>query len=412
MAMNLFRSSKRTSLHQDESGQAIVILALMMLGLMASLGLAIDGGGLFFLYRDTQNGTDAAVVAATYARCTNGDIVFAGMQAAADNGFDNNGTTNWVTVTNPPTTGTGAGDLDYVEVIITADKPSYFIQLVYPDQLSVTSRAVGRCSPPLDPATIPALFGISSTCNNTVNWNGSDATIATEVVGGPAIHSNFEVQSGGGGHTNEIVGSTTSVGAMNQGNDGNTTWSPAYQQNLGSDYIQDDPLGKFFRLADFAPDTGRIWLRSLIRTHIADGSPDFHNGDWRPNGPLEGLYYVEGSVHINNATYGPQGVTIVATGTIDFSSGVALHYYVDGFLLFSGHQGSNCGDNAISISGSSGYWYGIIYAPGAGVNIRASDMQITGSIIADTIDFSGSTLRLTYDPDILDPIPASVVVSE
>jgi len=69
-----------------ESGQAIVLMALVMVALLGMLGLAIDGGGLYFLWRDAQNATDAAVLAASYARCTNGDIIKAGLAAAAKNG--------------------------------------------------------------------------------------------------------------------------------------------------------------------------------------------------------------------------------------------------------------------------------------------------------------------------------------
>src|SRR3990172_7448497 len=63
---------------QPEAGQAIVILALVMVALIGFLGLVVDGGGLLFLQRDAQNATDAAVIAATYARCTNatrGDVI-------------------------------------------------------------------------------------------------------------------------------------------------------------------------------------------------------------------------------------------------------------------------------------------------------------------------------------------------
>ncbi|HLU08753.1 MAG TPA: pilus assembly protein TadG-related protein [Oceanobacillus sp.] len=406
-----------------QSGQAIVLMALMMLGLMAMLGLAIDGGGLFFLHRDTQNATDAAVIAATYARCTSDDpevVEFAGYQAAARNGFGNSGVSDWVEVHNPPNSGTGAGDEDYVEVMITAAKPSYFIQLVFPEPLRVTSRAVGRCSPPFDPATLPALLALSTTCNNTVNWTGAQGNISTMVSGGAAIHSNYEVKSGGGGQGNSITGTTTAVGSVNQGSGGNTTWNPAPQANLGADYIVDDPISEHFPISDFAPggEYARRAQSQGLYTSInstADDPDMKSNGTWDPrNGRvLNGLYYVNGDVRIGNGvSYGVNGITIVATGEISFSGGVNLHYYMDGFLLYSGYQARNCGDNAISISGSSGYWYGVIYAPGGGVNISASDIEVTGAIIADTIDFSGSTLDLVYDPDILNPIPASVVVSE
>src|SRR3954454_15500212 len=88
-----------------QSGQAIVLMALTMVGLLGFTGLAVDGGGLFFLQRDAQNATDAAVIAATYARCTGAtstEIVTAGVAAAEANGFFNGKDGRTVSVVNPP----------------------------------------------------------------------------------------------------------------------------------------------------------------------------------------------------------------------------------------------------------------------------------------------------------------------
>lgn len=90
---------------QAESGQAIVLLMLALVALIGITGLALDGGGLYFLSRDAQNATDAAVLAATYARCTNAspaDVVAAGIAAAAENGFRNGLDGRRVEVYNPP----------------------------------------------------------------------------------------------------------------------------------------------------------------------------------------------------------------------------------------------------------------------------------------------------------------------
>src|ERR1044071_7842653 len=113
-----------TKVRNPESGQAIVLMALVAVILLGMLGLAIDGGGLYFLWRDAQNATDAAVMAATYARCTNGDsasVISAGLQAAAQNGFNNNGSSTTVSVQNPPLTGSGANNMNYIQVDITAN---------------------------------------------------------------------------------------------------------------------------------------------------------------------------------------------------------------------------------------------------------------------------------------------------
>lgn len=398
--------TKKTSVSQQlQSGQAIVLMALMMLGLMATLGLAIDGGGLYFLHRDTQNATDAAVIAATYARCTSdiSEVVeFAGREAAARNGFDNNATSNWVTVNNPPATGTGAGNNQYVEVMITAAKPSYFIQLVYPSPLQITSRAVGRCSPPFEPGVLPALMGLSRTCPNTVDLTGSQITVESS----PAMHSNNVIHTSG---SNTVIdGGVTAVTSVSQSPSGNTTYVDGFQ--TGPEHYQDDPLGEHFSLREFAPG-GRFWEAATHKTEIGPGSPDFGNGRWSPNGQtLNGLYYVNGNVQINNASIGINGVTIAATGEVQFSSGANVMYHVGGFLFVSGAR-TDC-NNAMRLSGNRVQWYGLIYAPHGGVDISGSNLNIIGSVVAQAVDFSASNTRIVYDPDLLDPIPASVVLSE
>ena len=388
-----------------QSGQAIVLMAFMMLVLMAFLGLAIDGGGLFFLHRDTQNATDAAVIAATYARCTSDDpnvVEFAGYQAAARNGFHNDGARDWVVVNNPPDSGTGAGESEYVEVMITAAKPSYFIQLVFPEPLRVTSRAVGRCSPPFNPADVGALHALS-TCQTGVDLSGSNFRVESSVY--PTIYSNGYINGTGGG---DVVGGA--VAGQDIDVSTQVTFSPpgVIDPNLDTD----DPLSAFFSVNQFIR---RYWndTDAPIRTEIGPGSQDFNdaNNTWRPNGrTLEGLYYVHGDVAINNATYGTRGVTIVADGSVDFSSAANVYYYVGGFLVIA-NKTTTCTGDAVHISGSA-QWYGVIYAPNGGASISGSNQNVIGGFVAQTINFSGSRTRIVYDPDLLPPIPANVTVSE
>src|SRR5713226_3041120 len=46
-----------------ERGQSIVLIALMMAGLVAFVGLALDGGQVFEMRRQAQNAADAAALA-------------------------------------------------------------------------------------------------------------------------------------------------------------------------------------------------------------------------------------------------------------------------------------------------------------------------------------------------------------
>ncbi len=50
-------------LHSDEGGQAIVLVAILMVGLVAVVGLVTDGGLVFSQRRDLQNVADAAALA-------------------------------------------------------------------------------------------------------------------------------------------------------------------------------------------------------------------------------------------------------------------------------------------------------------------------------------------------------------
>ena len=48
---------------RGEQGQTAILLALSMIGLLGIVGLALDGGMLYWNQRRAQNGADAAVVA-------------------------------------------------------------------------------------------------------------------------------------------------------------------------------------------------------------------------------------------------------------------------------------------------------------------------------------------------------------
>ncbi|MCC6614094.1 MAG: hypothetical protein IT320_11500 [Anaerolineae bacterium] len=423
-------SAHHIRVRQAESGQAIVIIAFLMVGLIGMLGLAIDGGGLFFLQRDAQNASDAAVVAATYAKCTDGDPVVAAIQAAAENGFSNGDGRSTVNVHYPPSRGTAAGDTDYVEIEITATKPSYFIQLVYPGPLQVTTYAVGYCSPPFDPASVPALFAISSSCPNTIDWTGSTVTIE----GG--IHSNNQLKIGGGGGGNDIYGDVSLVGSAVEGSntdwwatdDGDPLTPPIPQAPSTSVDILEDPL--LFRLQDYQPG-GKTARAVELYTYIdsATGDPDWKTaggGTWKPgNGRvLEGLYYVDGNVDIGtgvildgdrNGDGRVEGVSFVASGSIQFNagSGMNVRYYADGLIAFSNDgEGRSCSYNAMMVSGSSATWYGVIYAPHGAVQGSMSSMDVIGAIVANTMNMSGSDLDLIYDPTILPPRPPQVQIAE
>lgn len=124
---------------ENQQGQAILLIAAVMVALIATLGLAIDGGGMFLLYRDVQNATDSAGLSAAYALCTGQDVDTIVAASALENGFVHGVNSATVEVEEGPddlidndSSSPYYQDDEYLAVRITSEKPSYFIQIVYP----------------------------------------------------------------------------------------------------------------------------------------------------------------------------------------------------------------------------------------------------------------------------------------
>lgn len=400
-----------------ESGQAIILIALMMIALLGILGLAIDGGGLFFMWRDVRNASDAAVLAAAYAKCTDGDMTVAGLNAAMTNGFDNNGASNTVQVNNPPTSGDAAGDDEFVQVTINANRPSYFIHLVYRGPLEVTSSSVAYCQPAFDPSKVPGLWA-GGTCNNTVNWTGSQSYIEGGMYGNKEVY----VSQG------TVRGDVEYVETYGR-DDGQVDWDPWPVQIAEP---KPDPMNLNIGLFEPGGEIANmiIGLDPTAYTSVGPGSPNYNNGTWRPNGQtLRGLYFVTGDADLGtNNDFHPDGASIAATGQIDFNtgSGASIMYYnrimeptasgvqYPGILLYSS-MNNPCNvsnTNAIIFRGSNMTVRGVIYAPRGNINVSGSSITMYGSIIGDMIDYSGSQGTLIYDPSILPPRPPRINQAE
>ena len=436
---------------QAQSGQAIVLLALALVALLGVTGLAVDGGGLFFLQRDAQNATDAAIVASTYAICATWPdidqqkVIGAGMAAANANGFYDGVDGRTVTIEYPPTSGEKVGDYHYVNVTISATKPAYFIQVVYKGPLQVTVPAVGYCEPAFDPHTLKGMVGLSETCNNNVQTSFSDSNISGGMFSNNIVQmtgSNVVVSGGVEAHTS-IDTSSSNHYTVNS-------------QTTGVDVLE-DPLAAvpYYQVEAYAP-TGIIGQDFLADTTItsnhlynyytpggsnASDSNRYNNGVWKPNTnaahPLAGLYYVDGDVYLGNHIYFDQtlGVSIVATGQItnhlngsgnpNYDLTATVHYFTDprahGILFFSNYETPNCGsgggNSAIDIrTGNFAYWEGLLYAPlgmikVSGANNGSDDLTITGMIIGQGIQLSGSTLVYTANPDVLTGYPPMVSIA-
>ncbi len=127
-----------TLLERDEEGVALVVVAFSMFMLMAVATLAIDGGLVHTDRRQAQNVADNASLAAAWAICEGRDPTTAALTTAAANGFDNDGVSNTVNVTD-------LGD-NRALVEITGSRDAQFGQAIGTETLEVAAEAIAACT--------------------------------------------------------------------------------------------------------------------------------------------------------------------------------------------------------------------------------------------------------------------------
>ena len=129
---------------RDEGGQALILIAAALGGLLLGIGLALDTGQLFVARRAAQTAADAGAWAGAAVLYAGGSAAQA--RTAATDDATRNGYTagSYITVTtaSPPTTGTYVNDPGYIEVTITEQVLTRFLFGASAGRTAITVRAV------------------------------------------------------------------------------------------------------------------------------------------------------------------------------------------------------------------------------------------------------------------------------
>jgi len=178
----------------SERGQALVLIALAITGLIGITALAIDGGNAFLDRRTAQNAADSAAMASGLARIRSENYVQKAFDSAAQNGYDNNGVTNTVQVYSPPIEGNHVGDLDYIQIIITSNVKTYFAGVIGRSTIVNRVTAVARTKTPevkelMDGYAVVSLAPNSDCDNKKSFWVHGEATLDVD-GGGVFVNSN------------------------------------------------------------------------------------------------------------------------------------------------------------------------------------------------------------------------------
>ncbi|MDX1377535.1 MAG: pilus assembly protein TadG-related protein [Anaerolineales bacterium] len=359
----------------NEKGQALIIIAFAAVALFALSALAIDGSRNFSQKRYAQNAADTSVMAGALAHARNADISAAALARATSNGFDNNGTTNTVTVTivDSPSgvcpANTQGKDIT-VEIVSTIDTTFGRVlgRETLTNAVTATSRACGSYTgPPFDGNAIVALApsGKGYEGTGTPDWNITGGGIFSNSSSSNAAYCNGAADINAPSVT--VVGGTDfNCHGVNVG----TTTTGAGQYTYSS-------------VAALFP-----------RQPACNGTASFSSGQWHPQAGTDGsrvafsgnMDFAPGLYCITNSP-GPYHGAI---------SGSEVTFYI---MSPSFSMKFNGGGNLTASAPTSGEYKGILLylapqidAYGNLLNTQAIDMRgngtgdIVGSIIAPSAD--------------------------
>ena len=122
---------------KSQAGQAIVLIAFMIIVLFGAVGLAVDGGIAYYYNSAAERAAASAALAGVIFMpnqlapcCAGNDATDRALQAATRNGFPNGGANNvQVTVSRYTDPVTGKIQDESLQVTVSRDVNTFFMQL-------------------------------------------------------------------------------------------------------------------------------------------------------------------------------------------------------------------------------------------------------------------------------------------
>ena len=368
---------------RNRRGAMLAFAAVSMVGLMGMLAITLDVGAGNRQRRVAQTAADAGAIGGgtqIYRGMDDAAIEAAALNSAMRNGF----AAGDISVFHPPATGPHAGDIDYVEVLVTKNIPTIFGTIFNMDSLDVQARGVA------------GLGSLSTYCIYSLATTGAgidipgDLTTNCGVVsnssGDPAIYVKKGIEA-------PLV---AAVGTVDGGPSGSTfTGIAPVPDPFASLQIPAETTCDYTNLAVNSDSTlnpgeycGGITIEKNIRATLNPGTYVLRGGG------LTGGEIVGYGVTIINAN-GP-GNDVSAFRPITFGNS-CLHLLTaptsgpyKGIVIFVDPAGPSSGPNSINTfcgMGGDPDILGIIYMPNQTFDLGNSNgkLTVTGLIIAKNI---------------------------
>lgn len=133
-------SSALRRLHRDERGQALVLVAIFLLGLIAVAGLVADGGLVLAQRRDLQNAADAAAAAGAMQLDEDHYRATAGAEVALDEDAAYEAAAQHLAAEGDAVYSIGVGE-ERVEVEVSRSANTAFLRLLGIESVTIMAEA-------------------------------------------------------------------------------------------------------------------------------------------------------------------------------------------------------------------------------------------------------------------------------
>jgi Putative Flp pilus-assembly TadE/G-like len=388
---------------KKEAGSILVFMAIALVVLMGFAGLAIDMGALRYQKRLQQTAADAAALAGA-SNHDFGGVATGARNAAAANGFADTsgaggcpGAIGCITVTaTPPASGAHVGNGNYVEALVTAVQPTYFMKVLGINSETITARAVatnlsGR-------ANNGCLYTLGSAGIEGINISQS-ATLNAPACG---IVDNGSFNTSG----NVIAATFGTSGNNNKG--GATCTVPSSPCPTPNTPVSADPLSYLKPPAQPGLSFGNVITKANQTLTLQPGTyTSITIGNTAKNSIAtvifnSGIYYINGAggLRFNGAAtvrgtgvmfYFTNGATIDATGggnKIDMQLSAATSGPYAGILFYQDPNDTSApqlgGDNR-------SFFQGALYFPESQLTFFGNNVSYSvGVVVADALGLSGS----------------------
>jgi Putative Flp pilus-assembly TadE/G-like len=408
---------------RNQAGQVLIGTAVAMVVLAGFAGLAIDMGTLRYQKRLQQTAADGGAIAGASNLVANSGVIVGARAASSNTGFtDTDGGAGCVgasvgcvsvTVNIGPATGPHAGNTKYVEVLVTAVQPTYFMKVFGIDSETVTARAVATNLSGGTNSGCLYTLGLPNAAIEGININGSVVVNAKSC--GIVDNGNYNTK----GNALQVTAATFAVAGDKAvtGSGGSVTCveSPTSCPTLGTPTVT-DPLAKLTPPCSPCTGgtaisidgngnfsgTGVTYANNTYTispgTYTAIGISGTGGGNTVVFSP--GLYIIDGSAGITipgNATITGDGVTFYFTnsGTINETGNPTMHLTAPDStgqypgILFYQDPADTTGP---TLGGNTGSFYdGVLYFPKAQITFFGNNNSVSvAMVVADALAFSGN----------------------